>query len=328
MRQLESLGLGCVSKQHLDASLDALGQTATTEALDGSAVPVTLTRQMADVVVGQILAGKTFSLYAQSEIVVSRPLALRVVLLKFLVPVRQVHLIGRGLHIHTQVLALNEGREPRMQVGPKLRLLLQLEQSRASRKRWDIATMLGVQQRWLCLALEDVSRLEDDTLATLLATKRYAAFAGSSSLPHHYVSQCGTLLKRVRLFPYLGVADVNASPKGQFKVAVDLASQFLRQVALLHGVKEPALQFIEHHRIGLELVCGTKHRCPRSVRGRQVLESSRRALVHHAPHLARVGRVGLADCREGSAANIASAHTGAVSLRGGRAPHALLAHSA
>ena len=39
----------------------------------------------------------------------------------------------------------------------------------------------------------------------------------------------------------LGVADVRTFSKCQRKVVVNLASQLIRQVALLHGVQEPTL---------------------------------------------------------------------------------------
>ena len=88
--------------------------------------------------------------------------------------------------------------------------------------------MLSVEQGWLSLTLEDVRGLEDDALATLFATNGDSTLARRGSLSHHYVSQCRTLLEGVSLSPYLGVTNVSASPKRQFKIVVNLVSQFVR----------------------------------------------------------------------------------------------------
>ena len=94
--------------------------------------------------------------------------------------------------------------------------------------------MFRVEQRRFGLTLEDVSGAEDDALAALLTTDGNASLAGRGSLSHHHVSECGTLLERVSLAPYLGVADVSTFAKCQGEVVVNLASQFVGQVTLLH----------------------------------------------------------------------------------------------
>ena len=180
-----------------------------------------------------------------------------------------------------------------------------------------------MEQGWLGLPDERVRWLEDNALATLLSTQCHATLLGRDALPHHQVSQCATLFKSVRLLPNARVANLCAFAKRQRKVVVNLGFQLWRQLALLHCINELTLQLVKHYRVGLELACRAKHSRPRCLRVSQVLQTRRSSLVHHAPHLASVGRVSLTNCREGRSTDIAATYSCAVSLRGGRALHAL-----